>query len=113
MPEPLESEEQKAFVEWLNYNKIKHSAIPNSTYTKSWKQKINNKLMGLNPGLPDLLLIVNNKLVFIEMKRRKSFKISDSQAEWIKALNECDGVKAYIAFSCDEAISIVENILKI
>lgn len=113
MIEPLESEEQKAFVEWLNYKKIKHSAIPNSTYTKSWKQKLNNKLMGLNPGLPDLLLIVNKKLIFIEMKRRKNYKISEHQTEWIDKINECEGAAAYIAYSCDEAINIVEHILKI
>lgn len=29
---PLEEEEQKALVQWLNIKKIKHTAIPNSTY---------------------------------------------------------------------------------
>jgi len=34
--------EQYNLVKWLEINKYKFTAIPNSTYTKSWKQKKKN-----------------------------------------------------------------------
>ena len=110
---PLEAEEQKTFVEYLKLRKIKHSAIPNSTFTRSWKQKMNNKLMGVNAGLPDLLLIIKDRVVFIEMKRAKGGRISNEQELWINCLNKCDGVNAYVCYSCDEAINLVEELTKI
>lgn len=110
-----EHQEQRAFVEWLEMNNYKFSAIPNATYTKSFKQKQKNKLEGLRAGLPDLLVIVNDRLVFIEMKRcKKSLStVSAKQAQWIKALNECKEVGAYVCYGCDHAIKTIEEIAKI
>jgi len=104
---PLEASEQMAFVQYLQARNIKHSSIPNSTYTTSWKQKRHNKDMGLNAGLPDLLLCLPNILLFIEMKRKPN-KPSPEQKEWINRLKLYDGVEAHVCYSCDEAISCVK-----
>jgi len=108
-----EFEEQKNFCEWLTLKNIKHSSIPNSTYTKSWSQKMKNKQSGLNPGLPDLLICLPNILLFIEMKRTKGGVVSEVQKEWIDTLNEYPSVYAKVCKGYDEAVKFVEDCLKI
>jgi hypothetical protein len=112
---PLEEEEQENFILYLEKlisegKNIKYSSIPNSTFTKSWKQKRKNKTQGLRAGLPDLFLIVNNRPFFIEMKRING-KLSDCQKEWINAINECEKLKAVVCYGCEEAKNIVESCL--
>lgn len=112
-PVPTEDQEQQTVVGWLNMKGLKFTAIPNSTYTTSWNQKRKNKLLGLNAGLPDLLVITPKGLVFIEMKRAKKSlsKITVEQALWIRALNECPGVEARICYGADDAIHFIEELL--
>jgi 5'-3' exonuclease len=110
---PTEQDEQKTLVEYLELKGYKFTSIPNSTYTTSWKQRNKNKTMGLRKGLPDLLVIIRNHLVFIEMKRLKRYKIEESQSEWIKELNKCTDVRALICKGFDEARVAVDLISKI
>ncbi|MFH2045962.1 MAG: VRR-NUC domain-containing protein [Pseudomonadota bacterium] len=107
---PTEFNEQKAFVEYLRLKGYKFTSIPNSTYTTSWKQKMTNKNLGLNPGLPDLLICLPDKLLFIEMKRTKNGRVSEFQKEWIDALNKITNVEAFVCNGCDEAIRALEKI---
>ena len=109
---PLETDEQQAVVQYLELKGLKFSSIPNSTYTKSWKQKAKNKAEGLRAGLPDLLIVLPNLLLFIEMKRTKGGVVSPVQKEWIEALNKIDGVKAIVCKGADEAIENIETITK-
>jgi hypothetical protein len=109
---PLEENEQMAFVQYLELRNIKFTAIPNSTFTKSRRQKRKNHDMGLRPGLPDLVLILGNRLVFIEMKREKVGKVSVDQKEWIEAINNCQNGEAYVCYGYEEAKKLVEGILK-
>jgi len=120
-PAPTEAQEQETFVEWLELKGYKFTAIPNSTYTTSWKQKIKNKRVGLRAGLPDLLVIVPNEnkkpnsiLVFVEMKRKgaKVSAVSDEQGRWLSALNWCEGVTAEWCAGVDQAIKFIESISK-
>ena len=111
-----EHSEQCSFVEWLEVNRYKFSAIPNSTWT-SFSQQRKNKQEGVRPGLPDILVIVKNKLVWIEMKRpdRKPKRggkggVSDVQKEWHKVLNACDNCQVFVAYGADEARSIITGI---
>lgn len=107
---PTEADEQSAFVEWLELKGLKFSSIPNSTYTTSWNQKHINKKLGLRKGLPDLLIVVpNDCLIFIEMKRKKKSKTYPEQKDWIEALNSVDNVAAVICYGADEAIAAVEK----
>lgn len=108
---PLEEVEQIAFVKWLELKGLKFTAIPNSTYTKSIKQKVKNKRMGLRCGLPDLLIITPKGLVFVEMKRKQGSVTSDEQKEWIEALNKLQGVQAQVCKGADEAINFITKFL--
>ena len=67
--------------------------------------------MGLNAGLPDLFLIINNKALFIEMKRIKKSVTSEFQKDWIEAINKCNGVNAYICYGFEEAKELVDRLL--
>jgi len=109
---PTEEQEQIALVDWLEWNKIKFTAIPNSTYTTSWNQKRKNKAMGVRSGIPDILCIIKGLLVFIELKRRKGGSLSKTQKEWIEELNKCSGVLAIECKGADHAIDLLESILK-
>jgi len=113
MTVPLEFDEQVSFVEYLEAKGIKFSSTAQSTWTSSWKQKTKNKQSGLRRGLPDLVLILwidgSKHLVFIEMKRAKKSlsTVSKEQKEWIKELNECKNVGAYVCYGAKEAIDLV------
>ena len=119
---PLEDCEQIAFVEWLDLQALKYTAIPNNTYTKSWNQKLKNKRMGLHPGLSDLLVLVSPEkskdgagyALFVEMKRVKGGVQSKSQKEWEAALNglRTPYVQYYLCHGADEAIKVVSHYLK-
>lgn len=108
LPVPTESDEQKVLVHWMTLNNIKFFRVPNETYTKSWKQKANNKALGVVRGVPDLFVIVNNKLIAIELKRQKRYKTTPEQEEWIDTLNDI-GIPARICPGADKAIEFINE----
>jgi len=110
---PTEAEEQKIVIEYLELKGYKFTAIPNSTYTTSWKQKRHNTDMGLRSGLPDLFIILPNHILFLEMKRIKKSTVSKEQEEWIKAINglKLKNISASVAYGADQAIQIIETIV--
>ena len=104
-----EHDEQCLLVEWLELYRYKFTAIPNATWT-SFSQQKKNKKEGVRPGLPDLLILVKNHLVWIEMKRsdRKPKRggkggISEEQQGWIDALNACQNCEVFVCYSFAEA----------
>lgn len=105
---PTEDQEQAVLVQYMQLRHIPHWRTPNETFTKSWKQKAKNKRLGVVPGVPDLFVIVKNRLLAIEMKRTKGSTTSPAQIEWIKRLNEC-GVTARICKGADAAIAFIEE----
>lgn len=114
-PEALE---QANFVLWLEENWLKYTAIPNSTWTTSMKQKIINKMTWLTPWLPDMLVIIpqknkESKIIFIELKRQKKSlsKISEDQKKWIEEINKCMWVYASVCYWADEAICLIKKYL--
>jgi hypothetical protein len=122
MKNPIENlteyEEQKLLVEYLEANNIKFSKIAQETFTRSFGQKMKNKMSGLRRGLPDLLIVLpaektyshNNILVFIEMKRKKGGHTSPEQQEWIELLNRINGkVFAFVAKGYEEAKKVIES----
>lgn len=132
---PYEDQEQETFVKWLDDNGYPRFRVPNETYTKSHKQRIKNKKLGVSSGVPDLAVVVPNtgtrrvyvetldsddsadydqpisRLVFIEMKRKKGGTTSANQKKWIKTLNEA-GVQTVVCKGCDAAIEFIKSITK-
>lgn len=107
---PLEDDEQKTVVKYLEARGLKFTAIPNNTFTPYMAQKAKNRAMGLRPGLPDLLVVLPGVgLLFIEMKRVKGGVTSPEQLEWIAALNTVPGVEAVVCKGAAAAIAYIEQ----
>jgi len=121
LPNPSEFSEQCNFVDWLELQNLKFTSIPNSTWTTSIKQKVNNKKSGLRAGLPDLLIIIPKEkskipragLLFVEMKKVGTYKsaLKQHQLDWIDSLNEIDNVEAKICYGYDDAVEFVLEFL--
>lgn len=112
LPIPTESTEQKLLVQWLNLQGIKHFRVPNETYTKSYKQKVTNKALGVVPGVPDLFVAIPHVgLLAIEMKRIKRSVTSPAQKEWIELLNTLPGVQAFVCFGFEDARRTIESFI--
>lgn len=78
---PSETDEQAAFVKWLNWKRIPHFSVPSEgERTKRFAARL--KRTGWRAGVPDLIVLelapVDLRPVAIEMKRRDG-KMSDSQ----------------------------------
>jgi hypothetical protein len=114
---PTEAWEQETFIEFLELYKktinknLIYSATAQSTYTTSWSQKIKNKKMGVRPGVPDLIVIIDTKLIFIEMKRVKGGVLSPAQKEWIDRIDKT-GNYVIVARGCQEAITFFTKIVE-
>lgn len=99
-----------------------YSHIPQETFTKSWVTKNKNKAMGVRAGVPDMLIVFPNTVLFLELKRLKGGKVSDSQKSWIEALNKIAAGTAYaqgrsqvsavVACGFDEAKTAIDNLLE-
>lgn len=104
---PTEEVEQRNFVHWLNLKGYKYTAIPNSTFTKSWSQKRKNHDAGLRAGFPDMVVIANNTFMCVELKRVKGGTTSTLQKEWHDALRLA-GIPVAVCKGALEAIKFVE-----
>jgi len=111
---PLEEAECKTLVEYMKLfpRQIKYSHLHQEMYTTSHRQKQKAKILGVEPGVPDYIIIINNQLIFIEMKRISGSKIQESQKEWRIALVRA-GIESYICKGFDEAKPIIDQYLKI
>lgn len=108
---PTEEVEQRMVVRYLEARQCTFTAIPNSTYTQSWKQKLKNRDMGLRAGFPDLVVIANNKFFCIEMKRITGGVTTPKQGAWHQALIKA-GISVYVCRGFDEAKKIIDSYLK-
>lgn len=108
---PTEYDEAMVLVEWLRLKGLRFCHINNEVYTSSWKQKAKMKAQGTAKGFPDYLVIVNDKLIAIELKRTKRSTTGAEQKEWIEALNNA-GVEARVCKGAKEAIIFIEEFTK-
>lgn len=110
-----EYDEQCLLVEYLELKKLRFSKVAQETFTGNWGIVMKNKKSGLRKGVPDMIIIIPsqdgqpfNKLLFIEMKKKKGSSVSQEQKEWQDDLNKCIGVKAFICYGFDEAKEIID-----
>lgn len=103
---PTESFEQEQLVQWLEARNYRFTAIPNAIPSQALRLK--HARQGLRPGLPDMLILVNNRCVWIELKRAKpaSSRVSDTQKTWLTALNNA-GCVAQVCYGFEEAKQFV------
>jgi len=108
-----EYEECVVLAEYLDLKGYTYSHIAQETFTKNWGTKMKNKKQGVRKGVPDYIIIVKSKLVFIEMKRKGRSVVSLEQANWIDKLNKCNNVYAYVCKGADDAIMTIEKVKSI
>lgn len=107
-PEDLE---QMRVVEWLEAKGYKYTSVPNATFTKSWKQKARNDLLGLRSGFPDLIVIAERHFIAVEMKKKKGGQTTQNQKQWVEALTGA-GIPAKVCNGADEAIAFIKSCLQ-
>ncbi len=110
---PLEADEQKAVVEYLDLLKdqgrvILFTAFANEIWTPSWSQRAKMKSMGVRKGFPDMMIITQNNAFFIEMKRSKGSYVRPEQKEWHKELRK-KGIACFVCKGFDEAKKVIDN----
>jgi hypothetical protein len=102
---PLESSEQKGFIDWLR-NKYPHlisySIANGATMTKREAAKMKNE--GMLEGVLDICVILpKGKSVYIEMKRiRPKGRLSDVQKDFINKANGL-GHDTIVAWGAEDA----------
>lgn len=111
MKPPLEAEEAKVFVAWLRVKGYRFYHAPSETGSspEARRRAIRMKQQGTVPGFPDYLIIKNNKLIFVELKRLKGSVVTPVQREWLAAL-AATGAQCAIAYGSQEAIQFVESV---
>ena len=116
MKPTLESEEQKAFVQWLRFMNIAHTSVTNEQQMSSQNKKMamiqgaKAKAMGKAKGFPDIIVILEGKCLFVELKRTKGSTTSKEQLVWVDTLNNL-GHHAKVCKGAKEAIEFVEKYL--
>lgn len=75
---------------------------PNFAYLNSRKAE------GWRPGVPDYLIVTENDILFIEMKRSKGGVLSEHQERWIEAIREAGG-KVFVCEGFEEAKEVIER----
>jgi hypothetical protein len=116
-PKPLETVEQQRVVNWLRSREpdIAFFSVPNGA-NKSIAARIKFKREGLDPGVPDILIVTKSpkkdKPIAIEMKRAVNHKaectcLSPEQKQWhVKLIN--NGWIIIVAHGAEEAIADLE-----
>ena len=102
--------EGKVFVAWLKSKNVLFSHLPLNTWTGSFKQMSKNKASGVSKGVPDYLILLTNRVIFVELKRAKGGRTSPEQKVWIEALNQA-GCPSAVCKGAKEAIAFVEKYL--
>lgn len=109
LPVPTEAQEAAVLVGYLRMKGYKFHHSPNETGSSAdmRRRAIRVKREGTSKGFPDYLIIVNNQLIAIELKRLKGSTTSPEQYEWITALMKA-GIPAIICKGAKDAIDFVE-----
>jgi hypothetical protein len=119
----LEQIEQKKLVRFLTLKKIFHFAVKNESGTSfQGNGKFIggvDKQMGKKKGVSDLVVMLDDKTLFIEMKRcrevLKSGELSTEnllkpeQKEFLECVNGFSYAKGFVAYGFLEAKEIIEN----
>ena len=118
-PIPLEIEEQKMYIKWLDMHNIMYFAVPNAVplakTLKTTGQKIQfwkkRRAEGIRPGVPDLVVFLPNQILFVEMKRQKRSYPSVEQKKWIENINLFGYAYAQVTKGGQQAIELTNKLL--
>lgn len=120
MPPPYEADEQETLFEWALWNLGRlpeldyMHAIPNGG-SRHPAEAVRLKKQGVKPGVPDIFLPEPRGRyhgLYIEMKRAEKGKTTNDQGRWLHHLAS-RGFMTVICYSCDGAIQVIEQYMKL
>lgn len=85
--------------------KIHHS--PNESKRSPFERFLIS-IMGVSTGFPDLMLCSSRRNLFIELKYEKNIP-SQNQRDWLKRLNGMLGSSAYVCWTYEAAVKIINK----
>lgn len=109
---PTEYQECVKIIQYCKLHGIRIAHIHNEMWTSSWGQKIKAKALGVSSGVPDYLIIHKNKLLFVEVKRKKGGRLSDEQKEWLQALANTESATVAVVKGFEEFVELIEGLDK-
>ena len=121
-----EAQEQMMLINYLKAKKIFHYANVNenqmSSISKTMAIRVGakHKALGKLAGVADMTIFLNNKILFIEMKKAPKklksgklslshTKVSDSQVAFINKVNEFNYVSARVCYGYKMAQAFIEE----
>ena len=123
MRKTYEANEQMALIQYLALLKRQKRVI--DFYANSNEVADKNKIfgdrlkkMGKKAGVADITIFLKNKILFIEMKRKRRVLkngkksnenlLSPSQVKFLDTVNKLPYAKGYVAYGFEEAKKIIE-----
>lgn len=120
-----ESNEQIKVVDWCKAHKILCFAVPNGSHLAGSAVQRARKMHflkqeGLKAGVSDLVVMTNNKILFIEMKKCKKklkngelstsgISVSEFQLQFLDEVATYDYAVSTLAYGADEAIKFIKK----
>jgi hypothetical protein len=105
---PTEHAEQCAVATWLRMRGVWFFAVPNGAKMGP-AEAAKMKREGLEPGVPDLLIVDNGKMLALELKSRDpKARASKEQKAWLLHLDG-EGWDCKVAHGAEEAISWLQQ----
>ena len=123
---PLEELEQKKLIQWLRLKKIFHFAPMNENKSSFTNKRVamqiesKAKSMGKVKGVSDVVVMLHNKILFIELKRARKVlkngklsvshtKVSDEQKSFLNGVNAFSYAIGHLCYGAEEAMKIIEE----
>lgn len=109
-PVPTESEEAHTLVAYLRIHgyKFHHSANETGHTPEAIRRAVRVKREGTSAGFPDYVIVINNVLIAIELKRVRGSRVTPEQREWLAVLSAC-GIPSAICHGAAEAIEFIQE----
>lgn len=126
---PTEAQEQQKLIQWLRLKKVFHFAPINennqsfSNRLVAMKIEAKSKAMGKVAGVSDVIVMLDNKILFVELKRARKVlksgklsvshtKVSKEQKDFINSINERFSYsEAKVCYGFNEAREFIEEYL--
>ena len=95
----LESDIQALIVQYLKYKNIMFFSVPNEG-VNSIKRMMKLKKMGLRSGVSDLVILMKNRVIFVEVKQ-KGEKQTENQISFEKDVIDL-GFEYHVVYSVED-----------
>jgi len=111
---PSEEQEQRTVADYLDWLNIVWCHPPNGG-KRSKSEAARFQLIGVKPGVPDILIfsqppkLPNVRGVWIEMKKVRGPKPTESQSQWHSDLGECNWV-GRVCYGAEDALTFIKSL---